>query len=259
MKNFLTSGLVGSALLIAAAGLPAKATSVTETFDTPPSGWTTDRYAPAVFTSPVVFDGGNRLQESISSADGANNRPAAYSSSFYNTQGMAQTNPAGTIFESIDLYVSSAMLSDPNRVAGIWGVGYDATNTISLYPIVELAGGQFQGWDNGSWVAMGLPSGLVGDQWVTLAMLLDTTADIVTYTVNGELATSVAAYGTEYIGSTILQVINSADGIDRTVYWDNLTRADVAPTPLPAALPLFGSVLVGGGVLTWRRRKAKAV
>lgn len=29
------------------------------------------------------------------------------------------------------------------------------------------------------------------------------------------------------------------------------------PVPLPAALPLFASVLLGGGALAWRRRKAK--
>lgn len=30
------------------------------------------------------------------------------------------------------------------------------------------------------------------------------------------------------------------------------------PVPLPAALPLFASVLLGSGVLAWRKRKAKA-
>lgn len=258
MRTTTTKGLLAVALLISAISYPVKAATVTETFDTPPSGWTVDRYAPSGFTAPVSFDGGNRLEETISSAAGANNRPPAYSSSFYNTQGMARANPAGTVFLSIDMYVSTGMLSDPNRVAGLWGVGHDATNAISLYPIVELSGGHFQGWDNGSWVSMGLPSGLTGDQWVTLAMALNTVADTVTYTVDGQLATSVSAYGTQYIGSTILQVINTTNGLDRSVYWDNLTTSDVAQTPLPAAFPLLATGLGALGMLGWRRKRKAA-
>jgi len=259
MNKITISGLMGTLLLIATSAVPANATTVTQTFDAPPSGWTVDRYAPAGFTSPVLFDGDNRLQETISSADGGNNRPSIYSSSFYNTQGMAHTNLAGTIYESIQLYVSTAMLSDPNRVAGFWGVGTDASNVIQSYPIVELAGGTFRGWDSaGSWVSMGLPSGLTGNQWVTLAMGLDTANNLIDYTVEGQLFTTVSAYGTTHFDSTILQMYNTQDGIDRTVYWDNLTNSDVSPTPLPAALPLFASGLGAMGLLGWRRKRKNA-
>jgi len=53
-------------------------------------------------------------------------------------------------------------------------------------------------------------------------------------------------------------------GIDPGTYvWqlpnDTITLVVGAnPVPLPAALPLFASVLLGGGVLAWRKRKPKA-
>lgn len=255
MNKCLSSGLMVAALLIATSSVPAISASVTETFDASPSGWTVDRYAPAGFTSPVLFDGDNRLQQTISVAGGLNNRPSSYQTSFYNTQGMGRSTPAGTIYQSVDMYVSSAMLADQNRVAGLWGVGYDATSVISLYPVLELSKGQFQGWnDAAGWVSMGALAGLTGDQWVTLAMVLNTIADTVTYTVNGQLATTVSAFGTQSIGGTILQVYNTAAGLDRSVYWDNLTTSDVMPTPLPGALVLFGSILGLGALVTRRRR-----
>ena len=39
------------------------------------------------------------------------------------------------------------------------------------------------------------------------------------------------------------------------VLWD---QASVAPVPLPAALPLFATILAGGGLIAWRRKQKAA-
>jgi hypothetical protein len=251
MKRSVVVALAGATMLLASSA--SWAASV-ETFDTPPVGWITDRYQPAGFTSPVVFDGDNRLEHTISSADGASGRPSGFSSSFYNTQGMQRANPGGTNVLSVDMFVSSGMLADTGRVSGLWGVGFDPAHVVSAYPIVELFNGGFQGWDDANgWVSMGALPGLTGNQWVHLAIALDTLADTFTYTVDGQLATTVSALGTSEIGATILQLINTDTGINRTVYWDNLAASQV---PVPAALPLFAS---GLGVIGFfaRRRNQK--
>jgi hypothetical protein len=91
-KKHLLVALMSVACLSTAAAVQADQTF---DFNTPvvtgatqaPGVWYTDRYAPAGFSSPDFFDGDNRLLHSISAADSATNRPGAFSSAFYNTQG----------------------------------------------------------------------------------------------------------------------------------------------------------------------------
>ena len=73
-----------------------------------PGVWYTDRYAPAVFES-YNFGGKMVLRHGVRVADSAANRPPAYSSTFYNTQGRKlDTNLSGaTQSFSIDLWVDS--------------------------------------------------------------------------------------------------------------------------------------------------------
>jgi len=249
--------LAAAAAFVLAASVAVRAATVVETFDAPPSGWTTDRYVPDGFNSPVNFDGDNRLKIDIDASDGANNRPPSYSSPFYNTQGMKRINPAGTNYMSIDLFLDQSWLDDPtNREFGLWGVGRDATDIIVNYPIVEFAYGGFRGWDSsgsGSWNDYGLPPGISGDEWVTLSFMLDALNDEIDYMVNNTLLGSVAALGTTYFGETILQGYNTTDGRTYSAYVDNLITSAV---PVPAAAWLLGSgiaFMFGGGV--WRKRK----
>lgn len=112
-----------------------------DTFDTIDPSWTTDRYDPSGFNS-VVFDGDNRLEITISSADSAALRPAAFSSAFYNTQGKQRTVSADSPWSlKGSLHVDSWMLQDSNPFrVDLWGrTGTIGDESFANYPIFGLA------------------------------------------------------------------------------------------------------------------------
>ena len=216
--------------------------------------WYTDRYAPAGFTSPVSFLGDNRLQETISSADSANNRPSAYSGSFYNTQGRKYDLNPEVSQMSIDLYIPSDWQTNGQRNAGFWGTAFDNSNNVADYPIIEFAsksdydgsGARFRGWDDANgWIDMGLPTGFTYDKFYTLNITL--TGTTFNYSV-GDANLSVAANGATSIGNVILQGYNTTSGRDYTINWDNFNAV-----PEPASFAALG---VGALALVRRRKKA---
>jgi hypothetical protein len=247
-----------AATLVALPMLIGGAQAATITFDNPAdtAGATVDRYAPAVFQSGVSFAGhAGTLQEGTSVSGGANNRPAAYSSAFYNTQGMAFTVAPNTNQISVQLYLPNNLTSD-GRYAGFWGVAHDATSAISAYPIIEMAriGGvdTWRGWDpSGSWITMGTAS----SGWNTLDIKLLTGSDQFQYTVDGGFSTLTAAYGSTSIESVILQVYNTTEGVAYDVHWDNLTSA--VPEPSTWAMMILG--FGGVGFMAYRRKSKPAL
>ena len=185
---------------------------------------------PAGFTSPVVFGGDARLKHSIASADGANNRPGAFSSAFYNTQGRKFDLPNGTNYMEIKLYVPSDWATSNRRMAGFWGTAVDASNAISAFPIVEFTSDgnnpRFRAWESGTgvFVDMGLPAGFTYNSWVTLKINLlpngefQISAGSTTYTtVTSSLDASVR------IDNVILQGHNTTTGVDYDIYWDDFS------------------------------------
>lgn len=261
--------MVNNNLLSAAAALVVLATTGaatagsygTETFDTPvttgatqaPDTWYTDRYAPESFEI-ADFGGDSRLKHSIDASDGATSRPGSFSSAFYNTQGR-KYDLMGVKSLSIDLYVDGDWETSGRRMAGIWGTGVDATDTITAYPIIEFASsgtaGYFQYWDGAAFQTLGLPSSFAYDEWYTLQIDLDTDLDLFTFTV-GDLTATNSASGTVEFANVILQGHNTTDGVTYDIYWDNLTTA----VPSPSAM---GLGLIGGlGLIARRRRGAKA-
>lgn len=230
--------------------------TVVETFDnTPPLSvgqaagyWYVDRYAPAGF-STATFDGGLRLKHSISSADSAANRPPAYSSGFYDTQGRKyDLNLAIGATLGIDLYIPSEWSSDVRR-ADLWATTLDANNDISGFPIIGFTSNDpndalnpnpanptprfrvfTQDTDNDGgngytpgWVDLGLPVGFVYDQWVHLQITLTSASfEFVVMTAQGNLAyTDNITFDSIQFANTIVQAFNFGESYD--VYWDNVT------------------------------------
>jgi len=114
-------------------------------------------------------------------------------------------------------------------MAGLWGTAFDATNEVSLYPIIEFTsdGGnpRFRGWNNGVYVDMGLPVGFTYNSWYSLSIRL--VGSNVIYSV-GNLSATVPAEGSTTIGNMILQGHNTASpGVTYDIYWDNFKSAGV--------------------------------
>jgi hypothetical protein len=265
--------------LLAAAG-PAKAGPIVP-FDSPgdvvlsptPAPWTwyPDRYAPSGFASGET--GGGRtgvLTESISSNDGAADRPATYAGVFYNTQGRTFDLPAGTTSMSIELYVDPTWQNlnqtvpgvSTGRLASFWGVGYDSSNNPVSYPIIEFnnntAGsntGGFRVWNDVTSVWENV-AGFTGyGQWYTLGMALS--GGVVSYTIDGSLVGADPYVSTATLGDVILQGYNAANSYD--ISWDNLSSsATAAAVPEPATLIQAGTALVLCAGFVWTRRRAAA-
>lgn len=227
-----------------------------EPFDTNPSlcptqmpgCWYVDRYAPAGFESEY-FDGDNRLHHSISSADSAANRPPAYSSGFYDTQGRKYDVdiPVGEKW-SIDLYIPSSWATSARR-ADIWATTFDSFNDVSGFPILGFICNdpsdpynttpanpqprfrfytQDTDQDTGNgysagWIELGLPGGFSYDRWWTLEVKLTSAGynysvidDTNTPVISG---TDVVTEGSVRAGNVIVQAFNFGESYD--IYWDN--------------------------------------
>ena len=202
--------------------------------------WNIDRYAPNGFATS-----GGTLVQTISAADSATSRPAGYSSTFYNTQGRIFELVPGVTSMYIDLFVDSAWASTGNRMAGFWGVGYDNTDTLTSYPILEFAsnspGARFQGWDDtNGWDSLGLPSGFTYNTWHTLGIKLNGLSW--DYLVDGNILGSVSALGSTHLGNVILQGYNNYSSNTAGSYdikWDNFRAYDNNPVPVPATAALM--------------------
>ena len=262
MKKFFTfrnvyGKMALSAFFVCLLALPNRHLSAqftyTRTFDAPQmlvaqgqnNGWYQDRYAPHSFQT-TTFNTHSAIKESISTLDGAVNRPTGYQNSFRNTQGRSIILPDGTFEISVDLYIPASWTTSNKRMAGLWASGAKSDGGLSeTYPVLEFTsdipeGGttptpRFQAYDDqtNAWISMGLPTGFTYDTWHTLKINLNPTTEITTYTV-GDKSVNVTAADVQVLKSAILQGYNydpsftdneTNPGIDYDIYWDNLSSS----------------------------------
>lgn len=212
-----------------------------DTVDTAPAqtagAWYPDRYPPSAFES-VDYLGDSRLHIGISASDAQANRPPAYSSSFYNTQGrkLDVNIPVGQKI-SARLLVPSDWSSQTRR-SDIWATTFDSADAVSGFPILGFVANdptdpslRFRFFTQNGWHDMGLPAGFSFDRWWTLEVELTSGAYIArVIDDNGDTVLSYTdplVYGSVRIGNIIMQAYNYGDTYD--VYWDDVTTAPAGP------------------------------
>jgi hypothetical protein len=184
--------------------------------------WYTDRYAPDSF---YVDATDSSLVHLIDATDGSSNRPASFSSAFYNTQGRKYDLDSNITMISIDLYVPASWATTGRRMAGLWGTVYNSSASISGYPIIEFvsdnADPRFRLYDNGSWKDMGLPCDFQYDEWYALRMEILPAGEF-RFSVNDlRMVSENFGMGHAYFGNAILQGHNDAAGVTYQINWDN--------------------------------------
>lgn len=237
-----------------------------DTFDAIDPAWTTDRYEPAGFSS-VFFDGDNRLQITVDASGSAANRPAAFSSSFYNTQGRQRavgTTGAWTL--SADVFVAAAFNTTTGELArsDLWG-HTGTTPSGGDYPIFGFTNAsptdafnaaaadrsfRFRAYDGdtGNWVNLTTPGGFTFDAWHNLAIV--STGTEFRYYLDGSLLHTDATTAGNDLMSAFIEAYNFG-GAGYAVQWDN-AAASAIPEPATAAALVAASTLV---VVAWRRQR----
>ncbi len=218
-----------------------------------PTGWVTDRYAPTVFADIGTFQGrSNVLEIGITSAGNLANRPSAYQSTFYNTQGKqtAISGGAGSTL-SADLYIPTAWADAANGSVrtDMWGVMVDGTPTVSDYPIIgftNYGGARLRVWDDSGWHDLG--TAINYDAWNSLSIAF--TGGSYQFSVNGSVVyTDGGIDGSVAFSAAIMQAYNFADpsitganAVDYSAHWANVVAV---PEPEAYALALAGFAVVG--------------
>jgi hypothetical protein len=217
-----------------------------------PAGWSTDRYTPAIFQSGVTnaaIGSGQYLEVGLAASDYQG------SGSFYDYQGdgYSPLNLSGPYQQiSVQLYVDPSWATNNTPVnIGLWGVGTDASNNISAYPIIAYLNNDYDTGDpsaadptagyttpgfyaydydgvnnaNGDWYY--LAPGVAG-ALNTISFTLNVGSGI-TYDINGAAVGGLYAdTDTTSLASLIIDA-NNFDA-DQDYYLDNLSATSV---PLP--------------------------
>ena len=255
-------GLLGLGLFASSAGAGLLDTSYLT--GTTPGTWQVDRFAPAIFANGGTVAGRTDvLNLGVAAADSQANRPGAYSSAFYNTQGRGlQLNLPGFSVVYGSLYVPAAWASSDgpanNRRTDLWGEASPATggdtcaasgcnffpyigfsNASPTSPLTTGGTGRFRIWD-GTVGTVDLATPVPYDQWSDVCIAFNGT-DLKSY-INGALAytqtdmnhNDIATLGpTTHFGRVIMQAYNF--GADYTAQWSGLGAGQLSAVSTQAA------------------------
>lgn len=250
--------------------MSAQAAGFTDTFDSINPAWVTDRYEPNAFVSEN-FMGDNRLKIGIGQAQAFQNRPAAFQSTFYNTQGRQQSAALNSPWEvKGDVFIGDDYLSGENlRRTDLWARDNNTDENDAVYaifgvmrndnadPFNPTAGGlntRWRVWDadtaNG-WVDL---AAAVTGGWHNLAILATGTS--YEYRLDGALVytdLTGSEAGFEGLQTVFLEAYSFGDathaGQSYSAYWDNVSAQ---PVPEPATMAALG---LGALAMLRRRRK----
>jgi len=257
--------LVSMASLTMAA-LSAHSAPVMPFFGDAPTGWVTDRYDPNSFQNVGPYQGRNDvLGIGISQADGLNNRPSGFQSTFYNTQGKKQaiSGGAGSVL-SAALYIPGAWANPSNGHVrtDMWGAMSGGPSLdYTIFGFTNYGGAaRLRDWDDETplgWVD--ILTAIVYDAWTDFAV--EFTGSTYEYRLNGDLVyTDATINGSTGFSETIMQAYNfcgdsSLQGAvcsNYTAQWSNSVGAEV-PTPGSLSLAALAMLALGGTSIRGRR------
>jgi hypothetical protein len=212
------------------------------------NGWGVDRYAPSSFAA-VTFQGQSALQIGIDPAQNLANRPAAYQSTFYNTQGYQRPSVVATGIWT----VTASLWVDPSTLSGtapfrsdLWArtgpttseddadyfimglFAGDLDNPTDPNPTAANFGVAWRVWDDvvGVWYNLNAP---VTTGWNTVTISYD--GNGVDYYLNGGLVFTDKNPGNPAYGNQLSTVFLEAYNFGNNAYvasWSGVTDS-VAP------------------------------